>query len=166
MVWSTGGREDAVLTAYALGALLLAGEAVVHVEQYASIFHGVRWIGALFLVDAVVAVAAIAGLVIGRTARLAALAGIALSVGALGGLVVSYGQGLFGWQEAGFRTPVELAVIAEVGAVLFLSAALLIDRAPSGPISEPGVDPASAELKAGGRPRRRRRSFPGAASGF
>lgn len=121
-----------MLTAYALGALMLAGEAGVHIQQYASIFHGVRWIGTLFLVDAVVAVAVIAGLVFGRTAHLAALAGIVLSVGALGGLVVSYGQGLFGWQEAGFRTPVEVALITEVGTVIFLSAALAFDRAPSG----------------------------------
>lgn len=37
---------------------------------------------------------------------------------------MSYGRGLFGYQEAGFRTPVELAVITEVGAVILLSAAL------------------------------------------
>jgi len=37
---------------------------------------------------------------------------------------VSYGHGLFGWQEAGFRTPVELAVIAELAAVVLLSAGL------------------------------------------
>ena len=43
---------------------------------------------------------------------------------ALGSLVVSYGHGLFGWQETGFRTPVELAVISEVGAVVFLAIAL------------------------------------------
>jgi hypothetical protein len=39
-------------------------------------------------------------------------------------LVVSYGRGLFGWQEAGFRTPVAFAVITEVGAVILLSMAL------------------------------------------
>jgi hypothetical protein len=48
---------------------------------------------------------------------------------ALGSLVVSYGQGLFGWHEGGFRTPVALVTIAEVAAVLLLSAAL----AASGP---------------------------------
>jgi len=53
-----------------------------------------------------------------------ALVGVVISVGALGGLVVSYGRGLFGWREAGFRTPIELAVITEVGAVICLSAAL------------------------------------------
>jgi hypothetical protein len=52
------------------------------------------------------------------------LAGIVISVVALGALIVSYGTGLFGWEEAGFRTAVELAVIAEVAAVILLSTAL------------------------------------------
>ena len=37
---------------------------------------------------------------------------------------MSYGRGFFGWFETGFRTPVELAVITELGAVIFLSVAL------------------------------------------
>jgi hypothetical protein len=43
---------------------------------------------------------------------------VLVSALALGGLVVSYGRGLFGWQEAGFKTPVELVVIFEVAAVV------------------------------------------------
>jgi hypothetical protein len=118
-----------VAAAYAVGALLLAGQAAVHVQQYASIFHGVRWIGPLFLFTAGASVAAIVGLAYPRTRQLAALAGVVISALALGGLVVSYGQGLFGWQEGGFRTPVELAVITEVGAVIFLSTALALRTA-------------------------------------
>jgi hypothetical protein len=121
---TTAGGEKVAMTAYALGGLLLAGEAAVHVQQYASLFHGVRWIGPLFLVNAVTSVAAIAGLAHPRARELAALAGVVISAVALGGLVVSYGRGLFGWQEAGFRTPVALAVITEVGAVILLSTAL------------------------------------------
>jgi hypothetical protein len=105
--------EAVVPAAYGLGALSLAGEAAVHVQQFADLFHGVRWIGPLFLANAVAIVAVIAGLALPRTRQLAALAGVAISALALGSLVVSYGQGLFGWQEAGFRTPVALAVIAE-----------------------------------------------------
>jgi hypothetical protein len=52
-------------------------------------------------------------------------------VGALGGLIVSYGRGLFGWQEAGFRTPTEWALIFEVGAVVFLSAGLAAESVSS-----------------------------------
>ena len=39
-----------------------------------------------------------------------------------------YGRGLFGWQEGGFRTPVELAIIAEGLAVIGLAAALALRR--------------------------------------
>jgi hypothetical protein len=114
------------LTAYVLGAALLGLEGAVHVQQYAQIFHAVAWVGPLFLANAVGAVVLIAALAYPRTRQLAALAGVVLSAVALGSLAVSYGQGLFGWQEGGFRTPVELAVIAEVGAVILLSAGLAL----------------------------------------
>ena len=116
--------------AYALGALLLAGEAAVHVQQYASSFHEVRWIGPLFLANAAASVTAIAGLAYPSTRRLAALAGVVISAVALASLVVSYGHGLFGWQEFGFRTPIALAVITEVGSVVLLSTALAVRAAP------------------------------------
>ncbi len=124
--WSGAEREAVVLVPYAVGALLLAGQAAVHVQQYVSLFHEVRWIGPLFIADAVSSLVVIAALTIRRWRRLAALAGIAIAVFALGSLVVSYGHGLFGWQETGFRTPIELAVISEVGAVVFLAIALAV----------------------------------------
>jgi hypothetical protein len=118
-------RGDAVAAgAYALGALALAGEAAVHVQQYASLLHEVRWIGPLFLANAAASVVTIVGLAYGRTRVLAALAGVVISALALGSLVVSYGHGLFGWQESGFRTAVAIAVITEMCAVSLLSAAL------------------------------------------
>jgi hypothetical protein len=106
------------------GALALAGEAAVHVQQYFVLFHEVRWIGPLFLANAVACAAVIAGLAYARTRDFAALAGVATSAVALASLIVSYGQGLFGWQEAGFRPIVELTVIFELAAVVLLSAAL------------------------------------------
>src|SRR3954453_15369779 len=118
------GVDAIVATGYGLGTLSLAGEAAVHVQQFAALFHGVRWIGPLFLANAVAIVVVIAGLALPRTRQIAALAGVVISVLALGSLVVSSGQGLFGWQEAGFRTPVALALIAEVCAVVLLTAAL------------------------------------------
>ena len=124
--------------AYALGALLLAGEAAVHVQQYASIFHAVSWIGPLFLANAAASVVTIAGLAYPRTRQLAALAGVVISVIALGSLAVSYGHGLLGWHEGGFRTPVALAVITEVGAVVLfatgLAAKSLRPRAAASPM--------------------------------
>jgi hypothetical protein len=113
-------------TAYGLGALMLAGEAAVHVQQYFSLFHLVAWIGPLFLANAAASLGALAGLAHPRTRRLAALAGVVISVVALGSLVVSYGAGLFDWREVGFRTPVALAVITEAGAVVALATALAV----------------------------------------
>jgi hypothetical protein len=84
--------------AYALGALLLAGEGAVHVQQFVSQFHGVRWIGP-----------------------------IVISAVALASLIISYGTGLFGWQEGGFRTPVALAMITEALAVILLATALTLE---------------------------------------
>ena len=118
------GREAAVAALYATGGLMLAGEAAVHIQQYVQILHAVHWIGPLFLANAAACVAVIAALAIPRARPAAALAGIGVSAVALASLVVSYGQGLFGWQEGGFRTPVELAVITELGAVVLLAAAL------------------------------------------
>jgi hypothetical protein len=118
--------DAAAPAAYALGALLLAGEAAVHVQQYIVEFHDVRWIGPLFLANAAAVLVTIAGLAQPRTRRLAALAGVVISAVALGSLVISYGNGLFGWQEAGFRTPVALAMITEAGAVILLATALTL----------------------------------------
>jgi hypothetical protein len=126
LTWTTAGRETASSIAFALGAVLLAGEAAVHIQQYTAIYYAVSWIGPLFLANAAASIVAIGGLAYPRTRQLAALAGVVISVVALGGLVVSYGQGLFGWQEGGFRTPVAIAVITEVGAVILLSAALTV----------------------------------------
>ena len=129
--------DAAASGAYALGALLVAGEASVHVQQFASVFYAVRWIGPLFLANAVAVLVTIAGLTHPRTRRIAGLGGVAISTVALGSLVVSYGNGLFGWQEGGFRTPVAIATITEAGAVIALATALALDpravrRAPRG----------------------------------
>ena len=130
---SAGARaETLVVPVYGLGAVALAGEAVVHVQQYFSLYHGVRWIGVLFLLNALGCVAVIAGLAYARTRELAAVVGVLVSVLALGALVVSYARGLFGWQEAGFKTAVELVLIFELAAVVLLSAALAAAAAVRG----------------------------------
>ena len=124
MSWPTTRSDAVVATLYGLGALALAGEAAVHVQQYASGLHEVRWIGPLFLANAVALVVVIGALAYNRTRELAALAGIVISVLALVSLVISYGNGLFGYHEGGFRTAIALAIIAEGAAVILLSAAL------------------------------------------
>jgi hypothetical protein len=122
-----------VPAAYVLGAFALAGEAAVHIQQYVAIFHEVRWIGPLFLANAAASLAAVVGLAYRPTRRLAAVAGVAISVVALGSLVVSYGQGLFGWHEAGLRSPVAVAAIAEVASVMLLSMARAGPSRPRAP---------------------------------
>jgi hypothetical protein len=117
-------RQTLVQATTALGAVALAGEAVVHVEQFFDFYHGVAWIGPLFLANAVVCLVVIAGLAYPRTRALAALAGVVTSAAALGALIISYGNGLFGWQEFGFATAIELVLIFEVAAVILLSTAL------------------------------------------
>jgi hypothetical protein len=114
---------------YAAGALLLATEGAVHAEQFVSAFSGVTWIGPLFLANAAACVVAIAGLVYARTRQLAGLAGVVISAAALLSLVISYGQGLFGWQEAGLRPEVAIAALTEAGAVIALSTALALSSA-------------------------------------
>ena len=62
---------------YALGAVMLAVEAAVHVQQFVSLFHAVRWIGPLFLANAAASFMAAACLAHDRTRTVAAFAGIA-----------------------------------------------------------------------------------------
>jgi hypothetical protein len=116
--------DAAASAAYGLGAVALAAEAAVHVQQFISLFDGVRWIGPLFIVNAAAIVAVLAGLAFARTRVLAALAGIAISAVALGSLAISYGAGLFGWQEAGLRDPTAIAIAAEVTAIVLLAGGL------------------------------------------
>jgi hypothetical protein len=108
-------------TAYGLGGLMLTVEGIVHIEQYISIFREVTWIGPLFIANGAASLIVALSLAFRRTRHIAAFAGVVISVVALGSLVISYGNGLFGWQEGGFRTPVAIALIAEVGAVVFLA---------------------------------------------
>jgi hypothetical protein len=65
---SAGARAETLVVAVCgLGAVALAGEAVVHVQQYFSLYRGVRWIGPLFLVNALGCLTVVAGLVHART---------------------------------------------------------------------------------------------------
>jgi hypothetical protein len=64
-------------------------------------------------------------------ARPLLLAGAATSAVALAGLIVSYGEGLFGWREAGFRPVIALTVSFELAAIVLLSAALAAASRPA-----------------------------------
>jgi hypothetical protein len=123
-------RAQAVLAlAYSTGAAALAGVGAVHVQQYVTTMHFVRWIGPLFLANAAACAVTIVGLAFRPTRKLAALSGVLISALTLAGLVVSYGQGLFGWHEAGFRTAIAVDVITTVVATAALTVALTISAA-------------------------------------
>ena len=77
--WRAAGGVGWSNAVYVLGAAMLAVEAAVHVQQFASIFYAVHWIGPLFLANAAACLLAAAGLAHERTRPLAALAGIAIS---------------------------------------------------------------------------------------
>jgi len=113
------------------GALVLV-VGVVHVQQYASFIKDVPTIGVLFLLNGFGA-GVICVMLASRVRLLGALAGIGLCVGALISIAVArYGStGLFAYREPTIRTPVAIAVIAEIAALLVLGTLALRGRAPS-----------------------------------
>src|SRR5437763_14119363 len=127
--WVASRAQALLVLAYSTGAAALAAEGAVHVQPYVTLLHLVRWIGPLFLANAAACAATVVGLAFRPMRQLAALGGIVVSVLALGGLVLSYGPGLFGWHEAGFRTSIAVAVITEVVATIALTLALAVAAA-------------------------------------
>ena len=126
-------RAQALLIlAYSTGAAALAAEGAVHIQEYVTLVHPVPWIGPLFLANAAACAATVVGLAFRPTRQLASLGGAVVSALALGGLVVSYGQDLFGWHEVGFRTSIAVAVISAVVATIALTLALALAAARSG----------------------------------
>jgi hypothetical protein len=128
----TTRRAGIAQAARYLGALAVLATGVDHIQQYyGADYSSVPTIGTLFFLNFVAAVIVAAGLVapLGRLAgryadavRVAfAVAGIALAVGSLAGLFISESSsGLFGFREHGYRTPIALAIVAEVAATCFL----------------------------------------------
>ena len=125
-------RSIVASAALYLGALGVLGTGVVHIQQYyAADYSTVPTIGTLFFLNFVSAVILTAGLItpLGRIAgrnanavrALFAVGGIGLGVLSLVALFISESSGLFGFVENGYRTPIVLAIVAEVAAVVFLA---------------------------------------------
>jgi hypothetical protein len=126
------GRPAIARVALYLGALAVLATGIAHVQQfYADDYSSVPTIGTLFYLNFLSAVLIAAGLVapLGRiagryagTIRAAfAVAGIGLGAVSLVALFVSESSGLFGFQEHGYRTPIALAIVFEVAAIVFLA---------------------------------------------
>ncbi len=84
-------------------------------------------IGVLFLLNSLGA-GVVAVVLATRLRVIGALAGAALSGGALISIALAMTSGLFGYTEPTFRVAVVLAIVAEVAAVLTLAAWLLARR--------------------------------------
>jgi hypothetical protein len=104
-----------------LGALLIIGVGVVHLEQYVDFIKDVPTIGTLFLLNSFAA-GAICLMLASPFTLLPALAGIGVSVGSLVSIVIARyaGSGLFDYREPTWRTPIIIAVALEIAAVFVL----------------------------------------------
>ncbi len=108
-----------------VGALSTVVVGAVHLQQYADFIKDVPTIGVLFLLNALGA--GVVCLLLATRARvLGALVGIALSATALVSIAISryVAGGLFDYVEPTLRGPVLISVLAEVIAVVSLSAYL------------------------------------------
>ena len=131
-VRSASRRSTIARVALGLGAVSVLATGVDHIQQYYSAnYASVPTIGTLFFLNFVSAVIVAVGLVapLGRFAgryadavrALFAVGGIGIAVFSLAGLFVSESSGLFGFVEHGYRTPIALAIVAEVAATVFLA---------------------------------------------
>lgn len=114
---------DALRYVAAALVLVVAG---VHWQQYIVLLNQVDTIGPLFLLNAAGG-AALAVLLLQRDVTLrvlGALGAIPLCLGSLVSIVLSMGDGIFGYQEPEWRTAVVVAVVAEAVAVPLLLAYL------------------------------------------
>jgi hypothetical protein len=126
----SGPRAGAPAVLRMLGAIAVLAVGVVHLEQYfAEHFDKVSVIGPLFLLNFVGATVIGLGLLlpsvrVRRLHPLLALGGIGLAATSIVFLFISEHQPLFGFQEAGYRAAVVIALAAEAVAVLALTAYL------------------------------------------
>jgi hypothetical protein len=122
----------AVLAAAAVAVGIGAWE---HAHLYHDGYSSIRWIGPLFLVNAIASLAVILAL-IARRPVVFALGSLAISVGSIVAIVLTRnGSGLFGFRESGYDATAGLTLGAEVVAVLLTVAGVALAR------DQLGVDP-------------------------
>ena len=133
------------------GALALLAVGAVHLQQYLDAnYQLVPTIGPLFLLNAIGAfiVAALLLAPIERVVRgrlgdisvgLLAAMGVAIAIGSLFFLLLAENGGVFGFAEAGYSTPIIVAIISEAIATMLLAPVAMVkllgigsrDRAPA-----------------------------------
>lgn len=118
-------------------ALLVATAGAIHLYLYFDYFHLVHVVGALFLVNAAVGLAAGAVLLLRRD-RLAVLVAGGYAVGTLAAFAVSTRWGLFGYRETFWGSWQEAAGAVELAATL-LAALLLVGGGAASKAAPPSL---------------------------
>lgn len=112
-----------------LAGVLLLVVGAVHLQQYADFIRDVPTIGTLFALNAAGAGVIVAMLTVPRMRALAAMGGIGLCLGSLVSVGLSFtSSGIFKYTEQSLRTPIAIAILAEVAGVIALAVVLLRDR--------------------------------------
>jgi hypothetical protein len=128
------GRVKGTRTMWVLrvtGALALLAMGALHLQQYLDAeYSSIPTIGTLFILNFVGALVIALGLLVPLERLLPRVGATAVSVLALGGaamgaaaivfLLISESTALFGFMEAGYRTPIVVALISEGLAVVLL----------------------------------------------
>lgn len=110
-----------------LAALLVVVGGVVHFELWRTGYRGIPYVGPMFLANVVASGLIAVSLLVVKDLRVA-IAGVALSVGSLIGLVLSRTVGLAGFMESGFTVAASRTVAAEVGALVALALVVVTTR--------------------------------------
>lgn len=105
-----------------VGVVAIAIVGMVHLQQWDGLLHSVPTINTLFLLNAIGATSvalALTGLR-GPLCAVAALGGIAISIGSFVLILIAENGSIFGYSETSWRLPIVIAVIAEVVATAAL----------------------------------------------
>jgi hypothetical protein len=133
----------AVLAAAALAVGVGAWE---HADLYHDGYSSIRWIGPLFLVNAIASLVVILALIVRRPAFFV-LGSLAISVGSIVAIVLTRnGDGLFGFRESGYDAAAGVTLGAEIVAVLLTLVGAFLARdqlgldPPPAPAEEPRTE--------------------------
>ncbi|WP_051471383.1 hypothetical protein [Patulibacter minatonensis] len=131
------------LAVLGLAAIAVGVGAWEHAHLYHDGYSSIRWIGPLFLVNAITSLIVILAL-IARRPVVFALGSLAISVGSIVAIVLTRnGDGLFGFRESGYDAAAGLTLGAEIAAVLLTVAGVLLarDQLALDPPPPPPVEP-------------------------
>ncbi|MDO9410626.1 hypothetical protein [Patulibacter sp.] len=124
--------RPAALAVLALAAVAVGVGAWEHARLYHDGYSSIRWIGPLFLVNAITSLVVIL-LLIARRPVLFVLGSLAISLGSIVAIVLTRnGDGLFGFRESGYAAAAGLTLGAEIVAVLLTVAGVVLGRGALG----------------------------------